>query len=92
MTVFCFRGYVKTVDMWKSMMRLDDVIEDFVNVWAAENLDIVLCPGFTYPAPPTENPGRLVPAISYPCVFNVIDFPVGTVPITRVNDQDQVPG
>jgi hypothetical protein len=33
----------------------------------------------------------VVPAICYPAVYNLIDFPVGVVPITRVNDQDQAP-
>jgi hypothetical protein len=57
------------------------------------NVNVVFClhkTGFTYPAPPIKNPGRIIPAICYPAVFNVIDFPAGTVPITRVNDQDQV--
>jgi len=35
-------------------------------------------------------PGRIVPAISYPAIYNLLDFPVGMVPITRVNEQDQV--
>ena len=71
-------------------MKLDDAIELIVRAWESEHLDVVICPGFTYPAPPITNPGRIVPAICYPAVFNVIDFPVGVVPITRVNDQDQV--
>ncbi len=85
-----FRGFVKSTDLWKSLMKLDNAIDLIVRAWESENLDVVICPGFTYPAPPITNPGRIVPAICYPAVFNVLDFPVGVVPITRVNDQDQV--
>jgi hypothetical protein len=34
--------------MWKSMMRLDDIIENVVRAWDVENLDVVLCPGIIY--------------------------------------------
>jgi hypothetical protein len=51
---------------------------------------VIIAPGFTFPAPPVKHPARLVPAVSYTAAYNVLDFPVGSVPITRVIPQDEV--
>ena len=51
---------------------------------------MIIAPGFTFPAPPVKHPARLVPAVSYTAAYNVLDFPVGSVPITRVIPQDEV--
>ena len=56
----------------------------------SKEIDVIIAPGFTFPAPPVKHPARLVPAISYTAAYNVLDYPVGSVPITRVIPQDEV--
>ena len=56
----------------------------------SKEIDVIIAPGFTFPAPPVKHPARLVPAVSYTAAYNVLDFPVGSVPITRVIPQDEV--
>lgn len=83
------RGHTKSKDLWKSLERLDDMVEKMLQDWNDLGLDCVIAPGFAYPAPPITNPARLVPAVSYTAAYNVVDFPAGSVPISRVNQDDQ---
>lgn len=72
------------------MERLDNVIEEMLTLWQAKGIDVVIAPGFVFPAPPVKHPARLIPAVSYTASYNVLDFPAGSVPVTRVVPQDEV--
>ena len=63
---------------------------DIHDAWLAEGIDAVIAPGFVFPAPPIKNPARLVPAISYTAAYNMVDFPAGSLPVTRVTSADEV--
>ena len=42
------------------------------------------------PAPPLNHPARLVPAVNFTAVYNVLNLPVGSLPITRYTKEDEV--
>ena len=65
---------------------------EILTTWQNQNIDVVIAPGFAFPAPPVKHPARLVPAVSYTAAYNVVDFPAGTVPVTRVIPEDEVKG
>lgn len=72
------------------MERLDNVIDEILTLWQAKGIDVIIAPGFVFPAPPVKHPARLIPAVSYTASYNVLDFPVGSVPVSRVIAQDEV--
>ena len=103
------RGHRKTAEMWRSFIKMDDLIVAIIRELNEKNIDALICPGFAYPgnlatnfdddrtnvdliltAPPLTNPARLVPCVSYTAAYNVLDFPVGTVPVSKVIQKDQV--
>ena len=63
---------------------------EVLSLWQQKGIDVIIAPGFVFPAPPVKHPARLVPCVSYTAAYNVLDFPVGSVPITRVIPQDEV--
>ena len=82
--------FFRTKDLWKSVEKLDGLAVEVLSLWQQKEIDVIIAPGFTFPAPPVKHPARLVPALSYTAAYNVLDFPVGSVPITRVIPQDEV--
>merc|ERR1712228_247946 len=58
--------------------------------WTHRQFDVVICPGFAFPATHPKYPARLLPATSYTAVFNTIGNPVGVVPVTRESTEDQI--
>ena len=74
---------------WKQKHNNSDTNSKWLWLFSKE-IDVIIAPGFTFPAPPVKHPARLVPAVSYTAAYNVLDFPVGSVPITRVIPQDEV--
>ena len=83
---FAFRSK----DLWKSLEKLDNVTHEVLAAWQAQGVDVIVAPGFAFPAPPVNHPARLVPAVSYTAAYNVLDFPAGSVPITKVIPEDEV--
>jgi len=83
------RGLLKTKDLWKSVEKLEGLTVDILSLWQQKEIDVIIAPGFVFPAPPVKHPARLVPAVSYTAAYNVLDFPVGSLPITRVIPQDE---
>ena len=79
-----------TKDLWKSLARLDGVIHEILKTWQSQNIDVLIAPGFAFPAPPVKHPARLTMATSYTHVYNVLNFPVGTLPVSRVISEDEV--
>ena len=82
--------FFSTKDLWKSLEKLDGIVKEVTTTWQTNNIDVVIAPGFAFPAPPLKHPARLVPASSYTSVYNVMDFPAGSVPVTRVISEDEV--
>ena len=52
-------------------------------MWLQDNLDFIVCPGFAFQAPTLRSTNELgvLPAI-YNFIFNVLDVPVGSLPVT----------
>ena len=81
--------FSRTTELWKSLAALDTITHEVLTAWQQKGIDVIIAPGFAFPAPPVKHPARLIPAVSYTAGYNVLDFPVGTVPITRVLPQDE---
>ncbi|KAG5452174.1 Fatty acid amide hydrolase [Clonorchis sinensis] len=55
--------------------------KEFHKSWLeAGDLDAVVCPAFPYPAPPVDTRAMFVmPGIAYVSLYNLVDYPAGTV-------------
>ncbi|KAF7248019.1 hypothetical protein EG68_08525 [Paragonimus skrjabini miyazakii] len=52
-------------------------------------LDALICPVSAYPAPPSNAPAMFItPSIIYAALFNLLDYPAGTVPVAFVDRVD----
>ena len=65
-------------------------LKEVLELMNDENIDLILHGGFPFPAPPAENPPKLLPAILYVGLYNLLNFPVGSMPFTKENETDQV--
>ena len=83
-------AYDKTVDLWLGIEDTEKRKAAVLKAWSNLGLDVVIAPGFPQPAPPTEDPGRLTLLTCYTNVYNVMQLPVGTVPVDTYTNQDRV--
>ncbi|XP_066986117.1 fatty acid amide hydrolase 1-like [Macrobrachium rosenbergii] len=83
-------GTARSHQLWRALGDRQDYINDVLNSWKSQHLDIVLCPAFSMPAPPPSYPAKIMAAFITTCLYNLLDFPAGVVPVTRENEEDQV--
>ena len=84
------KGLNNAAHLMKGLEACEARREAHLKAWVDQELDVVIAPGFTTQAQRLKDPARLVPATCFTNVYNVIDFPVGTVPVDRVTQKDQV--
>ncbi len=70
------------------MERLE-LVENILRALQHHSVDVMLLPGMPMPAQPLGYPAFQLGAISYTAVFNMLDFPAGSVPVTTENQSDQ---
>ncbi|KAK3557338.1 hypothetical protein QTP70_026583 [Hemibagrus guttatus] len=84
----CTCGVSSVAELWKQQNVAENYIHEFIEEWEKLELDVVICPilgpaiNFTYS-------GRLTSGTSYTALYNVLNFPVGVVPITKVTAEDE---
>ncbi|CAG0893200.1 unnamed protein product [Darwinula stevensoni] len=81
--------YLLSRDLWQGAKEKDDYVRLVVQEWKAEGLDACILPAFPTPAQPHSYPSQLLSATSYTAIFNLLDFPVGVVPVTKEMEADQ---
>ncbi|XP_063283825.1 fatty-acid amide hydrolase 1-like [Pelobates fuscus] len=77
---------VKT--LWKHHIEVETYRQEFIELWKKQKLDAVLCP-ILGPALTIGYPGKLSTAVSYAILYNLVDFPAGVVPVTKVTKEDE---
>ena len=79
-----------TKDLWLSIEKQNEIREEILDSWTNQDLDIVIGPGFPMLAPQHNMPSKLIAASTVTGVYNALDFPVGTLPVIRKTEKDQV--
>uniref|UniRef100_T1J1L1 fatty acid amide hydrolase n=1 Tax=Strigamia maritima TaxID=126957 RepID=T1J1L1_STRMM len=77
------------LELWKLMNSRKKYLALFISMWKEEQLDVVLAPGFSFPAPPHKYPEKLLPSCFVTVLYNLLNFPAGVVPVTTETEQDQ---
>jgi Asp-tRNA(Asn)/Glu-tRNA(Gln) amidotransferase A subunit family amidase len=58
-----------------------ELIEEILHHWERQGVDAVLAPGFPMPAQKSGYSAWSIATISYTAVYNLLNFPAGTVPV-----------
>ncbi|KDQ16935.1 hypothetical protein BOTBODRAFT_64460 [Botryobasidium botryosum FD-172 SS1] len=73
-------------ELWKSLHGLTKYHSEFQKeVWDANEFDVILAPGLASPAIPHASSKDIAPLAGATIVYNVLDIPVGTIPVSRVD-------
>jgi len=78
-----------TYELWKLNAKRLDIIEEILRQWERQGVDVVLAPGFPYPAQLSGYSAWSIAGISYTSVYNLLNFPAGTVPVSKESEEDQ---
>uniref|UniRef100_A0A3Q0S6Z1 Fatty-acid amide hydrolase 1 n=1 Tax=Amphilophus citrinellus TaxID=61819 RepID=A0A3Q0S6Z1_AMPCI len=76
---FVFRS---VLDLWKHHAAVEDYIHETIAHWRSYNIDVLLCP-VPGPAYNASYCGRI------PILYNLLNFPVGVVPVSTVTAEDE---
>ncbi|GAA6086240.1 vitamin D3 hydroxylase-associated protein-like [Tachysurus ichikawai] len=81
-------GVSSVADLWKQHTEVEDYIQEILAQWEKLELDVLLCP-MLGPAYNFNYTGKQTSALTYTALYNVLNFPVGVVPVTEVTDEDE---
>lgn len=74
---------------WKNSASMKEMNKQFYElVWNKYNFDAIIAPGMVAPALPHGATTRLSPIANGTFYYNIIDSPVGAIPVTRVTTED----
>ncbi|GFS03583.1 fatty-acid amide hydrolase 1 [Elysia marginata] len=62
--------------------------KEFTETWREQGLDAVICPCMPCVANTSGVDGQLLSAVTYTSLYNVVNFPAGTLPVTKVTKTD----
>jgi len=88
--VLNFREY-NVAEYWKLIVQRNICRKNFFEAWRKQELDVVICPAHALPAVPHMSFNDITFACCYTALYNVLDYPAGVVPVTRVEQSDTIP-
>jgi fatty acid amide hydrolase len=79
-----------TAEMWRLAADRKRFRQTFFSDWQDEknNFDVVICPVCPLPSIPHDTYRDLAFAASYTFIYNLLDYPAGSIPVTRVKASD----
>lgn len=83
------QGVKSVSDWWKLAGQIDRYKSEFMSQWKSKNLDAIICPTMPYVAPPTGKVKYILGGVTYTTLYNLLNFPSGCVPVTKVTAVDQ---
>ena len=89
-----FPGFKKvfstTTEMRQAVQERDQFVRNYLDQMDAAGVDVILCPGQLFPAPPTGVMGMMVAGVSPYIPWNVMNFPAGIAPVTTWQEEDDL--
>ena len=76
--------------LWKLLVERQRYVSMFMDAWQHQRLDGVICPPHAMGAPPLGSCASMTCSFSYTMLFNLLDFPAGIVPVTKVTTEDEL--
>ena len=81
-------GQKPVAELWALTQQRTLLRRAELDAWAAQQLDLVLCPPHALPAMPLGTSGDLTMTLSYAFRYVMLNFPAGVAPVTRVQEQE----
>ncbi|CAL2041052.1 unnamed protein product [Caenorhabditis brenneri] len=78
-----------TFELREAYADIEAYREEYVGLMMKDNLDVILCPASIMPAPQHDIPSKVLCGVSYTCLYNLLDFGAGVVPVTKVSKADE---
>ncbi|KAF6719175.1 Fatty-acid amide hydrolase 1 [Oryzias melastigma] len=75
-------------DLWEHHAAVEDYVSETIAAWKRSNLDVLLCPVLG-PAFNFGYCGKFSSGISYTMIYNLLNFPAGVLPVSRVTAEDE---
>ena len=75
----------KSADLWKFLEERKQVIEAILREMESLKLDVIIAPGMAMPAQPIGSPVCQLASNNYTAVYNMLNFPVGSLPVSWVS-------
>ncbi|KAM9324610.1 fatty-acid amide hydrolase 1 [Gastrophryne carolinensis] len=82
------RGLSSVKELWRQNIAVEAYRQELMACWREAGLDALVCP-ILGPALSIGAPGKLTIAVSYTVLYNLVDFPVGVLPVTAVTKEDE---
>lgn len=82
----------RSAELWELNNYRLELTEHILREWDRQGIDVVIAPGLAMPAQPIGYPAWELPAASYTCVYNVLNFPAGSIPVSYNLEQFLVTG
>ncbi|XP_078320644.1 vitamin D3 hydroxylase-associated protein-like [Crassostrea virginica] len=86
--IMALSGFSSVYEYWNHAVDIEDYKDDTLALWRSHGVDAVICPGFPFPAIPHNSFGDLVGGCVYSTMYNLLNYPAGVVPVTKVTEQD----
>ncbi|XP_035700175.1 vitamin D3 hydroxylase-associated protein-like [Branchiostoma floridae] len=75
-------------DLWQRLVEREEYIREFLAAWEEAGIDVLLCPAYPIPAFKYKGAPALSETVLYTNIFNLLNFPAGVVPVTKVTEED----
>ncbi|XP_076440673.1 fatty-acid amide hydrolase 1-like isoform X3 [Babylonia areolata] len=76
------------VDWWQLEWKKQLYLKEFEDAWKHQKLDAVICPVMPHPAVTAGFEEVVFCSIIYTALYNLLNYPAGSVPVTTVTQQD----
>jgi len=77
-------GEKKTHELFEYTKKLEGLKEEIISMWKQNNLDAIITPGMALPAVLHGEAHSLYINACYTMLWNLINFPTGVLPITKI--------
>jgi len=74
---------------WQLVEEGNQYRHRFLSALDAQRFDTLLCPPYALPAPPHGGSGIVTSAAGYAILYNLLGFPAGVAPLTRVRPGEE---
>ncbi|XP_006815509.2 vitamin D3 hydroxylase-associated protein-like [Saccoglossus kowalevskii] len=85
----CCSGDKSTSQIWSDYKKLTEYFSKFVSAWKDANIDVLIGPGFGITACSNKYAAKLFCLAGTTAIYNILDIPAGTVPVTQVTQEDE---
>ncbi|XP_070572442.1 vitamin D3 hydroxylase-associated protein-like [Ptychodera flava] len=82
-------GDRKTSKLFSDYSKRNEYVSKFISAWKEAQIDVLLCPAFGITACTNDYAAKLFFLAGTTGMYNLIDFPAGTVSVTKVTREDE---